>query len=38
MWVRRVLWMLALWSVSVLAVGIFALLMHGLMNMAGLTG
>ncbi len=37
MWTRRVLWMLAIWSASVLALGAFALLMRGLMGMAGLT-
>jgi hypothetical protein len=29
--------MVAIWSASVLALGIFALLMRGLMSMAGLT-
>jgi Protein of unknown function (DUF2474) len=38
MWGRRVAWMIALWSASVLALGVFALLMRVLMNMAGLTG
>jgi|HubBroStandDraft_2_1064218.scaffolds.fasta_scaffold240425_2 hypothetical protein len=38
MWGRRVLWLVAIWSASVLALGVAALLMRGLMNMAGLTG
>jgi hypothetical protein len=38
MWGRRILWLVALWSASVLALGVVALLMHGLMSMAGLTG
>jgi hypothetical protein len=38
MWSRRVLWLIAIWSASVLSLGAAALLMHGLMNMAGLTG
>jgi hypothetical protein len=38
MWTRRVLWLIAIWSASVLALGIAALLMRALMSMAGLTG
>ncbi len=38
MWGRRVLWLVAIWSAGVLALSVFALLMHGLMSMAGLTG
>jgi hypothetical protein len=38
MWPRRVLWMVAIWSASVVALGIAALTMRGLMNLAGLTG
>ena len=38
MWARRVLWLVAIWSASVLALGVVALLMRGLMSMAGLTG
>ena len=38
MWGRRVLWLLAIWSASVLALGVFALLMRGMMSVAGLTG
>jgi Protein of unknown function (DUF2474) len=38
MWGRRVLWLVAIWSASVLALGGFALLMRGLMSIAGLTG
>ena len=32
------LWLIAIWSASVLALGVAALLMRGLMGMAGLTG
>jgi Protein of unknown function (DUF2474) len=38
MWGRRVLWLVAIWSASVLALGVVALLMRGLMSVAGLTG
>jgi hypothetical protein len=38
MWGRRVLWLVAIWSASVLALGLAALAMRGLMSMAGLTG
>ncbi len=38
MWCRRVLWLVAIWSASVLALTVFALLMRGIMSMAGLTG
>ena len=38
MWGRRVLWLVAIWSASVLGLGVFALLMRGLMSMAGMTG
>jgi hypothetical protein len=38
MWVRRVAWLVAIWSASVLALGIAALAMRGLMRLAGLTG
>jgi len=37
-WGRRVLWLVAIWSASVLALGVFALLMRGMMSVAGLTG
>ena len=37
MWGRRVLWLVAIWAASVLALGVFALLMRGLMSMAGMT-
>jgi hypothetical protein len=37
MWATRLLWLLAIWSASVLALGVFALLMRGLMSLAGLT-
>jgi hypothetical protein len=38
MWVRRVLWLFAIWSASVLALGVVALAMRELMSLAGLTG
>jgi Protein of unknown function (DUF2474) len=38
MWGRRVLWLVAIWSASVLTLGVFALLMRGMMSVAGLTG
>ena len=38
MWTRRVLWLVAIWSASVLALGIAALAMRVLMSLAGLTG
>jgi hypothetical protein len=38
MWARRLLWLVAIWSASVLALGIVALAMRGLMGLAGLTG
>ncbi|HEY0182390.1 MAG TPA: DUF2474 domain-containing protein, partial [Rhodopila sp.] len=38
MWGRRILWMIAIWSASVLALGAAALAMRGLMSLAGLTG
>jgi hypothetical protein len=38
MWVRRVLWLVAIWGASVAALGAAALAMRGLMSMAGLTG
>jgi hypothetical protein len=38
MWGRRVLWLVAIWSVSVLTLAVAALAMRGLMSMAGLTG
>jgi hypothetical protein len=38
MWARRVLWLVAIWSASVLGLGIAAGAMRGLMSLAGLTG
>ena len=38
MWVRRLLWLFAIWSASVLTLGVVALAMRGLMGLAGLTG
>jgi hypothetical protein len=37
MW-GRVLWLVAIWSASVLALGVATLAMRGLMGLAGLTG
>ncbi|MEA2738774.1 MAG: hypothetical protein QOH05_2081 [Acetobacteraceae bacterium] len=37
MWSRRVLWLVAIWSASVLTLGVAAGLMRLLMSMAGLT-
>ena len=38
MWIRRLLWLFVIWSASVLALGVVALAMRGLMGLAGLTG
>jgi hypothetical protein len=38
MWVRRVLWLIAIWSASVLTLTVAAALMRGLMSLAGMTG
>jgi hypothetical protein len=38
MWARRLFWMVAIWSASILALGAVALTMRGLMSAAGLTG
>jgi hypothetical protein len=38
MWGRRVLWLVAIWSASVIALGAVAMAMRGLMSLAGLTG
>jgi len=38
MWRRRVLWLVAIWSASVLTLAVAALLMRGLMSVAGLVG
>jgi hypothetical protein len=38
MWVRRVVWLVAIWSVSVMSLGVAAVAMRGLMKLAGLTG
>jgi Protein of unknown function (DUF2474) len=35
-WARRVGWMAAIWTASVLALGVFATLMHLLMAAAGM--
>ena len=37
MWWRRVAWLVTIWSAGVLALTIFAVLMRGLMGVAGLT-
>lgn len=38
MWGRRILWLVAIWTASVLTLGVAALAMRGLMKVAGLTG
>ena len=38
MWRRSVLWLVAIWSASVLTLAVAALLMRGLMSVAGLVG
>jgi hypothetical protein len=37
-WTRRVGWLVLIWSGSVLALGLAAAAMRGLMSLAGLTG
>ncbi len=37
LWARRLGWMALLWTVSVVALGIFAFAFRGLMALAGLT-
>jgi hypothetical protein len=36
-WLKRIGWLVLIWTLSVLALGIFALLFRGLMKLAGLT-
>ncbi|WP_374306152.1 DUF2474 family protein [Methylocella sp.] len=36
MWARRLLWLAAIWTLSVLALGVVALLLRVLMTAAGL--
>ena len=38
MWARRMLWLVGIWSASVLALALVAMAMRGLMGLAGLTG
>jgi hypothetical protein len=38
MWGRRVFWLVAIWSASVLVLTVAALAIRGLMTFAGLTG
>jgi hypothetical protein len=38
MWAKRVFWMVVIWSASILALGVVALAMRGLMRLADLTG
>jgi hypothetical protein len=35
-WLARVGWLVLIWSLSVLALGVVAVTMHGMMNLAGL--
>jgi hypothetical protein len=37
MWSRRLLWLVTIWAASVAALAIFALVMRGLMALAGMT-
>ncbi|ACI51253.1 conserved hypothetical protein [Gluconacetobacter diazotrophicus PA1 5] len=37
-WTRRLGWMAVIWTASVLALGVFAMLMHLLMAAAGMAG
>jgi Protein of unknown function (DUF2474) len=37
-WPRRIGWLVLIWAASVLALGIAAMAMRGLMSLAGLTG
>jgi hypothetical protein len=37
MWLRRLLWLVTIWTASVLALGIVAFLLRLLMSAAGLT-
>jgi Protein of unknown function (DUF2474) len=37
-WGRRVLWLVVIWTASVLALGCVALLFRGIMGWVGLTG
>ncbi|MGB7125675.1 MAG: DUF2474 domain-containing protein [Methylovirgula sp.] len=36
-WARRIGWLVLLWTASVAALGVVALLFHALMSLAGLT-
>jgi hypothetical protein len=38
MWARRFAWLLMIWSASVLALGVVALMLRTMMRLAGLTG
>lgn len=37
-WARRIGWLVLIWSASVLALGLVAMAMRGLMSLAGMTG
>ena len=36
-WLRRIGWLVLIWTASVAALGLVALIFHGLMSLAGLT-
>ncbi len=36
-WLRRIGWLVLIWAASVAALGVVALILHGLMSFAGLT-
>jgi hypothetical protein len=35
-WLRRIGWLVLIWTASVAALGVVALILHGLMSLAGL--
>jgi hypothetical protein len=35
-WLGRIGWLVLIWSLSVLALGVVAVMMHGIMDLAGL--
>jgi Protein of unknown function (DUF2474) len=38
LWVRRLGWLILIWTLSVIALAVVAALLHALMSVAGLTG